>query len=206
MATATNLERVGDMELAIAANNLFAKYFESRMDERLSDVVEQFRATGRRLGLLGNVMEVKGKTLAGADFDLTQYKGKVVLVDFWATWCGPCLAELPHVKELYESYKGKGFDVVGISLDDSREVLDEFLKTEQIAWVTLFPEQEEQMGWNNPIARHYGVSGIPTAILIDQAGKVVSLEARGRELTAQLERLLGPADPKPAGEEAPKSE
>lgn len=197
------LSQVGDHELAAKALESFATAFESRKDERVTELVNQLRATGRRYGLVGKPMKVEGKTVDGKDFNLESMKGKVVLVDFWATWCGPCLQEMPHVREMYEGYHGKGFDVVGISLDEKKDVLVAFLTEEKIPWVQLYSESEGTTGWSNPIARHYGISGIPTAILIGADGNVVSLEARGAELTKQLEKLLGPPDKKP---EAPKED
>ncbi|QDT56490.1 Thiol-disulfide oxidoreductase ResA [Caulifigura coniformis] len=198
------LAQLGDNELAAKALETFAKAFESRKDDRVSDLVNQLRATGRRYGLVGKPMKVEGKTVDGKPFNVESLKGKVVLVDFWATWCGPCLEELPHVQELYNGYNKKGFEVVGVSLDQEKDVLQAFLAEKKLPWVQLYSEAEGDGGWSNPIARYYGISAIPTAILIGKDGNVVSLNATGRELTALLEKLLGPPDaPK---EEAPKSE
>jgi peroxiredoxin len=122
-----------------------------------------------------------------------------VLVDFWATWCGPCIGELPNLKAHYDAYHEAGFDVVGISLDDDPEALRQFVADQQIEWTTLIDPDPVNQGWENPIARQYGISGIPACILIDQEGKVVSLNARGEELGRLLEELLGPP-PAPASE------
>ncbi len=186
------LAQLGDTETATKALEAFAKAFESRKDERLADLIEQLRASGRRYGLVGNSMVLKGKSLDGKDFNIDDLKGKVVLVDYWATWCRPCIQEMPHVRHLYEAYHDKGFEVVGISLDEKKEVLQAFLESEKLPWVQLYPEGGAGT-WDNPFAKYYGISSIPTAILINREGKVVSLEAIGPELDKQLEKLLGPA-------------
>ena len=192
------LAQLGDNELAAKALETFAVAFESRKDDRVADLVAQLRATGRRYGLVGKPMELKAKTVDGADFDVKSLKGKVVLVDFWATWCGPCMQEMPHVRELYEGYNKKGFEVVGISLDHKREVLQAFLASEKLPWVQIYADAEGDAGWGNPVAKHYGISAIPTAILIGKDGNVISLNAVGRELDRLLEKELGAPEKKPA--------
>jgi thiol-disulfide isomerase/thioredoxin len=201
-ATAGALEDANP-EAAIAAYSLFAKHLESADNPDIAAAAKEMHATVRRLGLPGNPIEVSGQTLTGEQFNITQYKDKVVLVDFWATWCGPCIGELPNVLDNYAKYHGKGFEVVGISLDDDPEALQTFVTENEIPWVTLFPPEEDKRGWENPVARYYGITGIPTVILVNQEGNVVSLNARGEELGRLLQELLG--DPLEVPEEKPET-
>ncbi len=189
MTLARALENAGSDELAAEAYQQFASLFGESKDESLRKMVEIMQGSARRLTLLGKPLELKGNRLDGTPLDWKSYRGKVVLVDFWATWCGPCLAEIPNVKRLYELYQERGFDVVGISLDRSREALERFLQREKLPWPTLHAEDESGQ---HPMATYYGIVAIPTVLLVDKEGKVVSLNARGDELKRLLEELLGP--------------
>src|SRR5207302_9350088 len=115
----------------------------------------------------------------GKDFDLAKLKGKVVLIDFWATWCGPCRAELPNMKKVYERYHKDGFEIVGISLDNDKSDLAAFLEKDKLPWPSIFDQASD-------LADDYGVFSIPLPILVGRDGRVISLEARGVE----LDRLL----------------
>jgi thiol-disulfide isomerase/thioredoxin len=166
--------------------------YKNSGDEDLMSVVPMLEGIARRMGLPGHPMEITGTTLDGQPFDWASYRGKVVLVDFWATWCGPCRAEVPNVLKLYNAYHGKGFDVVGISLDKTPEEAQSYITTAKIPWVTLFSQDPNLRGWENPLATYYGITGIPRAILVDQQGNVVSMRARGKNLERELQKLLGP--------------
>lgn len=152
---------------------------------------EQFAGQARQLRLVGGEIELEGALLSGEPLNWDDYRGKVVLVDFWATWCGPCVAELPNVLQAYERYHDQGFEVLGISLDDDREALVQFIAAHEIPWPVMFESAPLTQGWSHPMAVKYGVQAIPTAILVDREGRVVTLSARGEELQRLLADLIG---------------
>jgi len=117
---------------------------------------------------------------------LDDYADKVVLIDFWATWCGPCLSELPNVLDVYEQYHDQGFEIVGVSLDSSVDSLRTFLEEHEITWRQICDEQS----WSGPLVDRYRVNGIPTMILVGRDGLIVSLRARGSTLGDLVEEEL----------------
>ncbi|MEX0712236.1 MAG: TlpA disulfide reductase family protein, partial [Pirellulales bacterium] len=203
MEAARLSQHTGDVQFAIETNRQFAELFAKSGHPQIEQAGQQFEANIRKLEMVGKPLNIEGALVDGSQFDWSTYKGKVVLVDFWATWCGPCIEELPNVKETYEKYRDKGFDVVGISLDEDREAVEEFLKEEEIGWTTLFGTSPEESGWNHPMAQRYGVDGIPMAVLVDRDGNVVSTSARGDALGTLVAQLVEqePSAP-PAGTKA----
>ena len=123
----------------------------------------------------------------GEEVDLAATKGKVVVVDFWATWCGPCVAEIPNMLAEYEKYHDKGFEIVGISLDQDRAALEAFVAERKIPWPVL---HEGDAGGGNPLAEFYGISGIPQFVLIGRDGNVITLDVRGEKLGQRLAELF----------------
>ena len=149
-------------------------------------------------------LELRFTASDGREFDIAKLRGKVVLIDFWATWCGPCIAELPNVKNVYAAYHEKGFEVVGITLENSgispkdseeqvtaklalaKTKMMEFTAKNEMPWPQYFDGKWRK----NDLARRYAISGIPAMFLIDQTGRLVTTEARGPKLEAEVKRLL----------------
>lgn len=187
---ATRLEAANNTALAAEAYSGLAPLFQRSDDEEVTEMGKAFSAAARRLSLVGKPVEVVGHTVDGKPFDWKAYRGKVVLIDYWFVGCKPCRDELPNVKRLYQLYHDRGFEVVGVNVDESRAQVEAFLKTETIPWVNLF---DTMSTGDHPMTAYYGVMGFPTVMLVGKDGNVVSLDARGEKLQELLASLLGPA-------------
>ena len=128
------------------------------------------------------VSDFSASDLDGNLISLQQYRGKVVLLDFWAVWYGPCIGEMPNVKRVYDTYKDQGFDVIGVSLDTDETRLRNYLKNNNISWRQIFSGQK----WKSPLAQQYHIQTIPAPWLIARDGTLISREAKG----VKLERLV----------------
>jgi len=126
------------------------------------------------------------KAVDGNNISVEQLRGKYVLIDFWATWCGPCKNEIPGLLELYEQYHSKGFEIIGITLDSDINVLKEFLAANHINW----PQYCDGKTWDNAIASRFGINSIPSTILLNKDGIVIKRCLRGEKLKETIKELL----------------
>lgn len=122
----------------------------------------------------------------GNPIALSSFKGKYVLIDFWASWCGPCRAENPNVVAAYKKFNKKGFDIFGVSLDDNKEKWLEAIKKDGLTWKHV----SDLQGWGNAAAKIYGVNSIPHSVLLDKEGVIIAKNLRGEELLKKLEEVV----------------
>jgi peroxiredoxin len=198
----------GESEAAMAKSMLAGAYITlenfDAAEKLLREVVESGAAVDRRitamasseLARIGTLKRLKvglpaiaftAETVGGETIRLEDYHGKVVLLDFWASWCAPCRQEMPNVKEVYNRYHEKGFEIIGISLDNSRAQFDTYMKEQKMPW----PQIYDGKGWMSEVGRTYAVSAIPATFLIDREGTIRHKNVRGSELGKAVGDLIG---------------
>jgi thiol-disulfide isomerase/thioredoxin len=174
--------------LEISGKTEEAKKWYSRISESYPSTLYSRKAEGslRRMDIGGKVFDLKGKTLDGRSLDLASYRGKVVLVTYWATWCQPCLEELPRLQELSQQYRARGFEIVGVNLDLSDNDLARFVRDRKMSW----PHIREEGGLDSAPAVAMGILMPPAMFLLDKDGKVIDGTTTVEALKEQIPKYL----------------
>lgn len=136
--------------------------------------------------LEGKPFSLKGNGLDGKPIDVASYRGKVVLVIFWATWCQPCTEDLPQIRAMYDQYRAKGFEIVGVNLDTQRELVAPYIAQHGNNWAHI----AQNAGLEGNVAVEFGIISVPTMFLVDQKGVVVNNSAAVEDLKETLPKLL----------------
>ena len=144
-------------------------------------------AIAKKTGIGATAMDFTQNNIAGKPVKLSDYRGKYVLLDFWASWCGPCRAENPNVLDNYEKYHSKGLEILGVSLDDKKDAWVKAIKDDGLEWAHV----SDLKGWKNEVAKQYNINAVPSNFLIDKEGKIVAVNLRGEELSQKLAEIFG---------------
>jgi thiol-disulfide isomerase/thioredoxin len=170
----------------LKVNKLFNKLPKSSKSYNLYSDIEDNLTALKSITSGNRAVDFNFTTLEGEKINLDYFKGKVLMIDFWASWCGPCCKELPHVKELHEKYHKQGFEVLGISMDSKKDKWLAAIEKFKLKWHNY----SELKKWDNAFAKKYFVRGIPYNVLIDQNGNIVAKGIHGKKLDETVEKLL----------------
>ncbi len=181
----TGFQGIDNINYITLAQQYVEKYRKQNLGDVLALDLEIARAGTYMPGLVAP--DLAGPTPDNSTYSLKQMRGKVVLVDFWASWCGPCRRENPNVKALYSKYKDKGFEILGVSLDRDGEAWKAAIAADGLPW----PHISDLKGWQSDHAALYSVTSIPQTILLDRDGKIIQRNLRGEALESKLREVFG---------------
>jgi peroxiredoxin len=179
--------RLDELDAAVAA---YAKLHPTGEIARLlTERIARFRA----IAIGATAPDLAGPTPDGATLKLSSLRGRTVLVDFWASWCGPCRVENRHYVELYRRYRHAGFEILAVSVDQNGPAWKAAIAKDAATWRHI----SDLTGWKTPLAAAYNVAALPASFLIDPTGKIIAKDLRGLRLTKQLEQIFSPAATEP---------
>ncbi len=186
-----SLDLVNENKTSVIDPITFDRYYTALSERVLNSFTGQ-KITSKydkaRQISIGKSFDFTQEDVEGNIFQLSSLRGKYVLVDFWASWCVPCRAENPNVLKAYETFKDKNFDVVGVSLDDSKKSWLKAVEMDKLPWLQV----SDLKGWKNEVAIKYGITAIPQNVLVDPNGIIVGKNLRGEELQTTLASILNP--------------
>jgi thiol-disulfide isomerase/thioredoxin len=184
LAAIEQLDPDQDFEYFLKVNEaLTEKFPTSVFVTNLNSKVENLS----KLAINSVAPEINLANPVGELVPLSSLKGKVVLIDFWASWCRPCRMENPNVVRVYNKFKSKGFEIYGVSLDRGKDEWIQAIKDDNLTWIHV----SDLMFWNSAAARQYNVTGIPFTVLLDAEGRIIAKNLRGEELEKKLAEILG---------------
>jgi thiol-disulfide isomerase/thioredoxin len=185
-------ERHGETRWAVRVYRRLAAMFSQIPEPGAVAWGAVLEGSARRLDLPGNELILQGTTVDGQAFDWSRYRGDVVLVEFFASWCKDCRLDMPAIRENYQRYHDRGFEVVSISIDENRQDLQRYLDEAALPWTVLL--DDPKAGPEKSPSAYYGVFSVPQMILVGRDGKVISLPVGAEQLDNELKNLFGFAD------------
>ncbi len=162
-----------------ALKTIMEKYADSPEAEYAAEAL-------KKLERIGKPMELSYTSIEGKEISVADYKGKVLLIDCWASWCGPCREEMPNVVKLYSERKKDGFEIIGISFDLEKQAMLDYQKEAGMTW----PQYFDGKGWENALRAKLDVESIPATFLVDRQGNLRAMDLRGEVLAKQVDALL----------------
>jgi peroxiredoxin len=163
-------------------NMLSEKVRQSASGQNVKKMLDVYKTVA--VGMIAP--DIKQPGTDGKDISLSSLKGKYVLVDFWASWCGPCRKENPNIVKAYNQYKGKGFEIFGVSYDNKKDKWEGAIKKDSLTW----PQVSDLKGWQNATAETYYIKAIPSNLLVDKEGRIVAKNLLGKKLYAKLAEIF----------------
>ncbi len=170
-----------EIELGLLPEIVYLRYTKKAADER--------NKNSATITVGSIIKDFVSNDLEGKEFHLAKVlkQNKYTLVEFWASWCGPCRGEIPHMKTAYQKFDSKGFEIVSFTLDDEGERWKKASEEEQLPWINV----GDLLAYKSPVVRMFGINGIPANYLVDSSGKIIAKDLRGKKLDDKLNELLG---------------